>query len=83
MFVLLLILIVVLFGFGFLHPIWWAAAASVVLVFGAAQYGRRGEGGGWDRGGSSGPGEYWDHRDRRRHRARWRRKVRRDSEYRR
>ncbi|MFB9452114.1 hypothetical protein [Streptomyces antimycoticus] len=33
MFVLLLILIMVLFGFGFLNPIWWVAAA--VLVYGA------------------------------------------------
>ncbi|MFF4503886.1 hypothetical protein [Streptomyces sp. NPDC001401] len=78
MFVFLLVLIAVLLGFGFLHPIWWVAAASAVLVFGAVQYGRRGEGGGWDRGGGSDPGE---HRDRRTHRARWRREVRRDSEH--
>lgn len=44
MFVLLLILIVVLFGLGFLHPLWWVAAA--VMVFGATRYGRdRGEAG--------------------------------------
>lgn len=83
MFVLLLVLFVILFGFGFLHPIWWVAAASAVLVFGAAQYGRRGEGGGWDRGGGSDPGGYREFWDRRRLRARWRRKVRRDSEHRR
>ncbi|MFF7881262.1 hypothetical protein ACH40F_06655 [Streptomyces sp. NPDC020794] len=48
MFVSLLNLLVALFGFsfGFLRPIWWVAAA--VLVFGAAQYGRRGDDGGWD-----------------------------------
>jgi hypothetical protein len=82
-FVLLLVLVVILFGFGFLHPVWWVAATSLVLVFGAAQYGRRGEGGGWDRGGSPDPGKYRDLWDRRRHRARWRREVRRDSEHRR
>lgn len=44
MFVLLLILIVVLFGLGFLNPLWWVAAA--VLLFGATRYGRdRGEAG--------------------------------------
>lgn len=85
MFALLLILIVVLFGFGFLSPVWWVAASSVVLVFGAAQYGRRGEGGGWDRGGGSDLREYQDYRNRRyrpRHRARWRRKALRDGEHR-
>ncbi len=40
MFVLLLVLIVVLFGFGFLNPIWWVAAA--VVVFGVTRYGRGG-----------------------------------------
>ncbi|MFF4257005.1 hypothetical protein ACFY1L_38060 [Streptomyces sp. NPDC001663] len=70
MFVFLLVLIVVLFGFGFLYPICWVAAASAVLVFGAIQYGRRGEGGGWDRGGGSDPGEHRDRGDRRRHRGR-------------
>ncbi|MFD9187117.1 hypothetical protein ACFWCA_02705 [Streptomyces phaeochromogenes] len=37
MFVLLAILIVVLFGLGFMNPIWWVAAA--VLVFGAGRAG--------------------------------------------
>ncbi len=37
MYVLLLILIAVLFGFGFLHPIRWVAAA--VLVYGARTVG--------------------------------------------
>ena len=85
MFALLLILIVVLFGFGFLSPVWWVVAASVVLVFGAIQYGRRGEGGGWDRGGSSDLREHQDHRKRRyrpRHRERWKREARRDREHR-
>ncbi|MFF4732512.1 hydrophobic protein [Streptomyces mirabilis] len=46
MFVSLLILLMALFGFGFLRPIWWVAA--IVLTFGAAQYGRGGDDGGWD-----------------------------------
>ncbi|MFE7170259.1 hypothetical protein [Streptomyces sp. NPDC057616] len=85
MFALLLIVVVVLFGFGFFSPVWWVAAASVVLVFGAIQYGRRGEGGGWDRGGSSDLREHQDYRKRRYrppHRARCRREARRDSEHR-
>ncbi|MEV7341152.1 hypothetical protein [Streptomyces sp. NPDC093544] len=89
MFVLLLILIVALFGFGFLNPIWWVAAA--VLVFGVTRYGRD-RGGGWGRGGGSDFGEYGDYRNRRerqdrwerrytrQHRARWRREDRRDRE---
>lgn len=85
MFALLLILIAVLSGFGFLSPLWWVFAASVVLVFVAIQYGRRGEGGGWDRGGSSDLREHQDHRKRRyrpRRRARWKREARPDSEHR-
>ncbi|MGW2572056.1 hypothetical protein [Streptomyces sp. NPDC001537] len=84
MFALLLILLVVLSGFGFLSPAWWVAVGSVVLVVGAIQYGRRGEGGGWDRGGSSDLREHQDHRRRRyrpRYRARWRREAPRDSEH--
>ncbi|MDV9168846.1 hypothetical protein R6V09_01630 [Streptomyces sp. W16] len=88
MFVLLLILIVVLFGLGFLNPLWWVAAA--VLVFAATRHGRGG--GGWIRGDGSDLGEYrdyenrrdrqdrWDRRYSRRHRARWRREDRRDRE---
>ena len=89
-FVSLLILIVVLFGLGFLHPLWWVAAA--VLVFAATRRGRGG--GGWIRGDGSDLGEYrdyenrrdrqdrWDRRYSRRHRARWRREDRRDREHR-
>lgn len=77
MFVLLLCLIVVLFGLGFLSPVWWVAVA--VLVFAAVQYGRRGEGGGWDRGGRSELGEYGDHEERR---DRQERRSRRDGEHR-
>jgi hypothetical protein len=88
-FVLLLILIVVLFGLGFLSPLWWVAAG--VLVFGATRYGR-GDGGGWIRGDGSDLGEYrdyenhrdrqdrWDRRYSRQYRARWRREDRRDHE---
>ncbi|MFI6334348.1 hypothetical protein [Streptomyces sp. NPDC050535] len=87
MFVPLLILIVVLFGLGFVSPLWWVAAA--VLVFGAFRYGRD-RGVGWGRG--SDVGEYrayrdrrerqdrWDRRYSRQHRARWRREDRRDRE---
>ncbi len=85
MFPLLLILVAVLSGFGVLGPFWWVVAASVVLVFGAIPYGRRGEGGGWDRGGSSDLREHQDHRKRRyrpRHRARRKREARPDSEHR-
>ncbi|MCT9079167.1 hypothetical protein [Streptomyces fulvoviolaceus] len=89
MFVLLLILIVALFGLGFLDPLWWVAAA--VLVFGATRYGRD-RGGGWIRRDGSDLGEYrdyenrrdrqdrWDRRYSRQHRARWRREDRRDHE---
>ncbi|MFM9442848.1 hypothetical protein [Streptomyces acidiscabies] len=83
MFALFLIVIVVLFGFGFLSSVWWVAAASVVLVAAVVQYGRRGEGGGWDRGGGLGPGEHEDHPKRRyrpRLRALWRHAARRDGE---
>lgn len=82
MFALFLVIIVVLFGFGFLSSVWWVAAASVVVVATTAQYGRRGEGGGWDRDGGSGPGERQHHekgRYRPRQRARWRRAARRDD----
>ncbi|WP_405643909.1 hypothetical protein [Streptomyces sp. NBC_00019] len=55
MFVLLLILIVAPFGFGFLDPLWWVAAA--VLVYGVS--GRSGDGG-------SDLGDYGNYRARRR-----------------
>ncbi|WP_369174450.1 hypothetical protein AB5J49_43820 [Streptomyces sp. R28] len=89
MFVLLLILILILFGSGFLNPLWWWVAA--VLVFGAPRHGRD-RGGGWIRGDGSDVGPYrdyehrrdrkerWDRRYSRRHRARWRREDRRDYE---
>ncbi|MFC7262381.1 MULTISPECIES: hypothetical protein [Streptomyces] len=88
MFALLLILVLVLFGVGFLNPIWWVVAA--VLVFGTTRYGR---GGGGSRGRSSDLGQYrdyqerrdrqerWDRRYSRQHRARWRREDRRDREH--
>ncbi|MET9785060.1 hypothetical protein [Streptomyces canus] len=65
MFVLLLVLILILFGSGFLNPLWWWAAT--VLVFGATRHGR-------DRQ------ERWDRRYSHPHRARWRREDRRDYE---
>ncbi|MEV6020084.1 MULTISPECIES: hypothetical protein [unclassified Streptomyces] len=89
MFVLLLLLIAVLFGLGFLHPLWWAVAA--VLIFGATRYGRD-RGGGWIRRDGSdlkGYRDYeqrrdrqdrWDRRYSRQNRARWRREDRRDHE---
>ncbi|MFF1444287.1 hypothetical protein [Streptomyces sp. NPDC058295] len=89
MFVLLVILIVALFGLGFLHPLWWVAAA--VLLFGATRYGRD-RGGGWIRGDGSDLEGYrayqerrdrqdrWDRRYSRRNRARWRREDRQDHD---
>ncbi|MCX5328405.1 MULTISPECIES: hypothetical protein [unclassified Streptomyces] len=89
MFVSLLILIVVLFGLGFLSPVWWVAAA--VLVFSATRHGGD-RGGGWIRSDGSDLGDYrdyehrrdrqdrWDRRYSRRNRARWRREDRRDQE---
>ncbi|MGW1535573.1 hypothetical protein [Streptomyces aureus] len=91
MFVLLLLLIVVLFGLGFLNSLWWVAAA--VLIFCATRYGRD-RGGGWIRGDGSdlkGYRDYeqrrdrqdrWDRRYSRQNRARWRREDRRDHEHR-
>ncbi|MFD5080009.1 hypothetical protein [Streptomyces sp. NPDC058371] len=87
--ILLLLLIVVLFGLGFLNPIWWVAAAVLVLVAGRS---RRDRGSGWGRRDGSDMREYrdyearrdrqdrWDRRYSRRHRARWRREDRRDRE---
>jgi hypothetical protein len=89
-FVVLLILIAALFGFGFLHPIWWVAAA--VLVYGATRHARD-RGGGRSRGGGSDLGDYrdyrdyrdrqdrWDRRYSRKNRTRWRREDRRDHEH--
>ncbi|MFF6877028.1 hypothetical protein ACFY9S_17140 [Streptomyces sp. NPDC012474] len=92
MFVLLLILIVALFGFGFLNPIWWVVGA--VLVYGVTRHGRD-RGGGRSRNEGSDLGDYrdyqelrdrrerWDRRYSRQNRARWRREDRRDHEHRR
>jgi len=44
-FVLLLIVALILFGFGFLNPIWWLAAA--VLVSGSTRHSRRHRAGWW------------------------------------
>ncbi|MER6954041.1 hypothetical protein [Streptomyces sp. NPDC000618] len=91
MFVLLLILIVVLLGLGFLSPLWWVAAA--VLVYAVTRHGRD-RGGGQGPGGGSDLGEYqgyrerrdreerWNRRYSRQNRARWRREDRRDREHR-
>jgi hypothetical protein len=85
-FVLLLILFAVLFGFGFLHPIWWVAAA--VLAYGATRHGR-GHGGGLSRGGGSdlgdyrGPRDYQDYRERRDRQDRWDRRYTRRNRARR
>ena len=82
MFVLLLMLFAVLFGFGFLHPIWWVAAA--VLAYGATRRGR-GHGGGLSRGGGSdlgdyrGPRDYQDYRERRDRQDRWDRRYTRQN----
>ncbi|WP_405513619.1 hypothetical protein [Streptomyces canus] len=86
MFVLLLMLFAVLFGFGFLHPIWWVAAA--VLAYGATRHGR-GHGGGLGRGGGSdlgdyrGPRDYQDYRERRDRQDRWDRRYTRQNRARR
>ncbi|MFD3836397.1 hypothetical protein ACFWWC_09055 [Streptomyces sp. NPDC058642] len=89
MFALLLVLVVVLFGLGFLNPLWWVAAA--VLVFSATRHGRD-RGGGRIRGDGSDLEDYrdyqerrdrqnrWDRRYSRQSRARWRREDRRDHE---
>lgn len=84
--VLLFILVLVLFGLGFLNPLWWVAAT--VLVFALVGPGRRGRG----RGHDSDYGEYkdqrdredrWERRYRRQRRGRWNRQDRRDRGHRR
>ncbi|KUM86536.1 MULTISPECIES: hypothetical protein [Streptomyces] len=82
MFVLLLVLIAVLFGFGFLQPMWWAVAA--VLVYGAIRQSRhRGggpsRGGGSDREGYRAPRDYRDYRERRDRQDRWDRRYTRQN----
>jgi hypothetical protein len=85
--VLFTVLIVVLFGLGFLNALWWAVAA--VLMFVAVRYGR-GRGGSRVQGGNSEYRDYRDHRDRenrwdRRYRRQrqglWRRQDRRDEQH--
>jgi hypothetical protein len=90
-FVLLLVLVAVLFGLGFLSPLWWVAAA--VLLYAATRHGRD-RGGGRSHVGRSGAGDYreyqerrsrqerWDRRYSRQNRARWRREDRRDRGHR-
>ncbi|MFD5595019.1 hypothetical protein [Streptomyces griseorubiginosus] len=95
MVVLLLVLIAALFAVGFLHSIWWVAAA--VLVYAVAHHGRD-RGGGRSHSGGSDPVDYrdyrdyrdrrdrqdrWDRRYSRQNRARWKRQDRRDHEHRR
>ena len=84
MFLLLLIIIAVLFGFGFLNPIWWVAGA--VLVYGVTRHARD-RGGGRTRNGGADLGDYrqrrdrWDRRYSRQNSARRRREDRRDHEH--
>jgi hypothetical protein len=86
MFVLLLIFVVALIGFGFLNPMWWVAAA--VLIFGLVHYGRGGSG---RRGHGDDPDyrdyrdqqDRWDRRYSRQRRSRWNRQDRRDHDHRR
>ncbi|CAM5617097.1 hypothetical protein GCM10010329_19140 [Streptomyces spiroverticillatus] len=73
MMVLLLLVLAVFFGLGFLNSLWWVAAA--LLIFGLMQYGRH-----RSRGGYRDYEEYRDDRERedrwgrryaRRHRSGW------------
>ncbi|MEU1555440.1 hypothetical protein ABZ517_22320 [Streptomyces scabiei] len=87
--VVFLVLVAVLFGLGFLDPLWWVAAA--VMLFVATRHGRD-RGGGRIRGDGSDRGDYrdyesrrdrqdrWDRRYSRQHRARLRREDREDRE---
>ncbi|GGO44430.1 hypothetical protein GCM10012287_10030 [Streptomyces daqingensis] len=79
--VLLFILVMVLFGLGFLNALWWGAAVVLVFALVGTRRGRRGS------GNDSNYGEYKDHRDReerwerryrRQRRGRWNRQDRRD-----
>ncbi|WP_344360768.1 hypothetical protein [Streptomyces gobitricini] len=71
--VLLLILLLALFGLGFLSPVWWVAAA--VLVFDLAHSGRRGARGGPHRRASE-YRSYQDYRAYRDRQDRWERRYR-------
>jgi hypothetical protein len=76
-FVLLLILIAALFALGFLHPIWWVAAA--VLVYGATRNARD-RGGVRGRGGSDlGDYDYREYQERRDRQDRWERRYSRQN----
>ncbi len=77
MFLLLLVVIAVLFGFGFLDPIWWVAGA--VLVYGVIRHARD-RGGGRSRSGGADLGDYRDYQDRR---ERWDRRYSRQTRARR
>ncbi|MFJ4714106.1 hypothetical protein [Streptomyces sp. NPDC088785] len=85
MFVLALILLVILFGLGFVNPLWWLAGA--VLLFGVVRGRARLDG----RGGETDSDyaryrddrvrrERWDRRYRRQNRDRWTREDRRDED---
>ncbi|WP_327721824.1 hypothetical protein OG381_45290 [Streptomyces sp. NBC_00490] len=80
MFLLLLIVIAVLFGLGFLNPIWWVAGA--VLVYGATRHARD-RGGGRTHDGGADLGDYRDYRDYRDRRERWDRRYSRHNRARR
>lgn len=82
--VLLLILVMVLFGLGFLNALWWVAAVALAFALVGSRRGSRG------RFHDSDYGEYKDHRDRehrwerryrRQRRGRWNRQDRRDQEH--
>ncbi|MEU1039883.1 hypothetical protein ACFYP4_22295 [Streptomyces sp. NPDC005551] len=90
MFVLLVLVIAVLFGLGFLNPVWWVAAALLAL---AARRHRRDHGPGWGRPHGADAGEYreyaarrdrrhrWERRYNRQHQARWIREERQDRQH--
>ncbi|MFD9483074.1 hypothetical protein ACFWBX_03555 [Streptomyces sp. NPDC059991] len=85
MIVLLVLLILVLFGLGFLNGMWWVVAA--VVVFGLFRHGRGGcDGWGRDDSGFRNYRDYrdredrWDRRYSRLRRGRWDRQDRRDRE---
>ena len=85
--ILFVILIMALFGLGFLNALWWAAAAA--LIFAAVYYGR-GQVGSRRRRDEFEYRDYqedrdrahrWDRRYRRRRRGLWRREDRRDEQH--
>ncbi|MER0449041.1 hypothetical protein ABR738_31565 [Streptomyces sp. Edi4] len=61
MIVLLVLLVLALFGLGFVNALWWVLGA--VVVFGLFRHGRGGYGG-WDREDDAGFRSYRDYRDR-------------------